>query len=175
MTHALRSALFAILSCAALATPAVHAADVMKPGLWEIKSSNQMQGRKMPAMPALSPEQQAQMKAMGIKMPAVSGSGMEITVRHCVTPEQAKTGVPPQPKDRGQCKQANATRNGNKVSWSIECSGEHAASGHGSVTFNSPESYSGESTMTVKESRMGPMTMNQQFIGKWLSASCDTK
>lgn len=175
MTPALRSALFASISFVAFASPAVHAADVMKPGLWEIKSSNRMEGRKMPAMPTLSHEQQAQMKAMGIKMPAMSGNGMEITVRHCVTPEQAKTGVPPQPKDRGQCKQANATRNGNKVSWSIECTGEHAASGHGTVTFNSPESYSGESTMTVKESRMGPMTMQQQFSGKWIAAACEGK
>jgi hypothetical protein len=174
MTPTLRSALFASLSVS-FSLSAAQAADVMKPGLWEIKSSNQMEGMKMPAMPALSPEQQAQMKAMGIKMPTMSGQGMEVTVRHCVTPEQAKTGVPPQPKDRGQCKQANATRSGNKVNWSIECTGEHAASGHGTVTFNSPESYSGESTMTVKESRMGPMTMQQQFSGKWLSVSCEGK
>ena len=171
MIHALRSALFASLSLALTA----HAADVMKPGLWEIKSSNQMEGRQMPAMPTLSPEQQAQMKAMGVKMPAINGQGMEVTVRHCVTPEQAKSGVPPQPRDRGQCRQIEASRSGNKVSWRIECTGEHAASGNGSVTFNSPESYTGSSTMTVKESRMGPMTMQQQFSGKWLSASCDAK
>lgn len=171
MTHALRSVLFASLSLA-LTT---HAADVMKPGLWEIRSSNQMDGMKMPAMPAIPPEQMAQMKAMGIKLPAMTGQGIEVTVRHCVTAEQAKSGVPPQPKDQGHCRQQSVSRSGNTVNWRIECSGEHAATGSGSVTFSGPGSYSGNSTVTVKDSRMGPMTMKQQFSGKWIAAACDAR
>lgn len=175
MTHALRSTLFASLSISFLLACSAQAADVMKPGLWEIHSSNQMDGMKMPAMPAIPPEQVAQMKAMGIKLPTMTGNGMEITVRHCVTPEQAKSGVPPQPRDQGHCRQQSVSRSGNTVNWRIECSGEHAATGNGSVTFSGPGSYTGNSTVTVKDSRMGPMTMKQQFSGKWLSASCDAR
>ena len=161
-----------LFSLALVASATASAAVTMKPGLWEITSNNQMAGLQMPALP---PEQMAQMKAMGIKLPAMGGQGMQVTVRHCVSKEQAEKGVPPQPKDDGQCQQKSVARSGNKVSWRVECTGQHAASGTGSVTLSSPESYSGESNITVKQGPTGPMTMKQQFSGKWLSASCEGK
>lgn len=155
-----------------VASGTASAAITMKPGLWEITSNNQMAGLQMPALP---PEQMAKMKAMGIQMPTMEGMGMQLKVRHCISKEQADKGVPPQPKDDGQCQQNSVVRSGNKVSWSVECTGQHAASGTGWVTLSSPESYRGESNITVRQGQTGPMTMKQQFSGKWLSASCEGK
>ncbi len=148
-------------------------AEIMKPGQWEITSENQMAGMAgMPAMPAVPPEQMAKMKEMGIKMPGMGGQGMSVTVRHCVTKEQAEKGVPPQPKNDQHCEQKSVKREGNKVSWSMECSGEHPVSGTGSVVFDSPEHYQGNSTIDMKDPKH-PMTMKQRYSGKWLSATCE--
>ena len=81
--------LFVLLAGASLATTA-HA---MKPGLWEI--TTQMSGGGMPAMPAMSDAQRKQMEAMGIKMPGAAGGPMLVTVKHCVTKEQAEKRQPP--------------------------------------------------------------------------------
>lgn len=150
------------------------AAVTMKPGLWEITSNNQMAGLQMPAIP---PEQMAKMKAMGIQMPTMDGLGMQMTVRHCISKEQAEKGVPPQPKDDGQCQQNSVVRSGNKVSWSVECTGRNAASGTGWVTLLFPVRKVTAANQTSRSSRgqTGPMTMKQQFSGKWLSASCEGK
>lgn len=153
-----------------MAGASASAAETMKPGLWEI--STRMEGTGMPAMPAMPSGQMAKMKEMGIQMPAMGGQGMTVTVRHCVTREQAEKGVPPQPKNDPQCTQKSVKREGNKVSWSMECSGEHAASGSGSVVFESPERYRGDSVIHMKDSGHGAMTMKQNYSGKWLSAAC---
>ena len=121
-------------------------AEIMKPGQWEITSENQMAG--------------------------MGGQGMSVTVRHCVTKEQAEKGVPPQPKNDQHCEQKSVKREGNKVSWSMECSGEHPVSGTGSVVFDSPEHYQGNSTIDMKDPKH-PMTMKQRYSGKWLSATCE--
>ena len=146
--------------------------ETMKPGQWEITSENQMEGAAMPAMPAISPEQLAKMQAMGIKMPAMGGKAMSFTVRHCVTKEQAEKGIPPQPKNDQRCEQKSVKREGNKISWTIECTGEHPVSGIGSIVFDSPEHYQGNSTINMKDPKH-PMTMKQSYSGKWLSATCD--
>lgn len=164
-----------LASCGALflltAGTSAFAVETMKPGLWEITS--QMDGAGMPAMPAMPPEHMARMKEMGIKMPGMGGQGMSITVRHCVTKEQAEKGVPPQPKNDRHCEQKSVKREGNKISWSMECTGEHPVSGTGSVVFESPERYQGESTINMKEAKRGAMAMKQSYRGKWLSASCE--
>lgn len=161
------SLLLAALSLSAMA--GAHA-ETMKPGLWEI--TTQMEGAGMPAMPAIPPEQMAKMKEMGIKMPNMGSQGMGVTVRHCVTKEQAEKGVPPQPKNDQHCEQKSVKREGNKVSWSMECTGERQVSGTGSIVFESPESYKGSSTINMKDPQRGAMTMKQSYSGKWLSASC---
>jgi hypothetical protein len=151
------------------------AAALMKPGLWEINTQNQMDGAAMPAMPNIPPEQMAKLKEMGIKMPAAMGGpgGMNFTIRHCVTKEEAESGVPPQSKDDNKCTPTSVKRDGNKVSWSVQCTGAHPASGSGSVVYESPESYKGNMSVSAKDAQYGAMTMKTSYSGKWLAAACE--
>lgn len=164
------SATFSLVAVLAASSDLATAAPVMKPGLWEINTQNQMEGMQMPAMPALPPEQMAKLKEMGIKMPAAGGNTMGFTVRHCVTKEEAEQGVPPQGKNEEKCTPTNVKRDGNKVSWSVECTGAHPASGSGSVVYESPESYKGNMTVNTKGAQA--MTMKSSYTGKWVSATC---
>ena len=160
-----------IVACTSLATGA-HA---MKPGLWEI--STQMSGGGMPAMPAMTDAQRKQMEAMGIKMPAAAGGGMGAVVKHCVTKEQAAKRQPPQSdEDRSQkCEQKDMKTSGNTVTWKIECTGERKMTGSGTITYRSDESYAGESTFNMQDAKRGPVTMKQNYTGKWLAATCPAK
>ena len=168
----------ALVGCCTLflvGTSPAHA-ETIKPGLWEITSENQMEGMRMPAMPKLSADQMAKMKSMGITMPAQGpNGGMTTTIRHCVTPEQAARDVPPTSKDDARCKQKNVKRSGNTLSWEMECTGDHPATGSGTVTWNGSDAYAGTTTITTKDPNRGPMTMNMRFSGKLLSASCAQK
>jgi hypothetical protein len=99
-----------VLFAAVGLTSAAHA---MKPGLWEI--TTQMSGAGMPAMPAMSDAQRKQMEAMGIKMPGAAGGPMSVTVKHCVTKEQAEKRQPPQTDEdrRQRCEQKDVKTSGN--------------------------------------------------------------
>lgn len=150
-------------------TGATHA---MKPGLWEITS--QMSGGGIAAMPAVPEAQRKQMEAMGIKMPSTAGGPMTVAVKQCVTKEMAEKRVPPQSEQdrRQRCEQKDVKVSGDTVTWKIECSGEQKMSGTGSITHQGEESYQGESTFTMADGKRGPMTMKQNFSGKWLAAAC---
>jgi len=156
----------------AAGTSLAASAYAMKPGLWEITS--QMSGGGMPAMPAMSDAQRKKMESMGIKMPGGPGGGMGVTVKHCVTKEQAESRRPPQSdEDRRQhCEQKDVKVSGNTVTWKIECTGERKMTGSGSITHQGEESYQGESTFTMQDPKRGPMTMQQSYSGKWLAAAC---
>ena len=147
-------------------------AHAMKPGLWEI--TTQMSGGGMPAMPAMSDSQRKQMEAMGVKMPGGPGGGMTMAVKHCVTKEQAEKRQPPQTdEDRKQkCEQKDVKVSGNTVTWKIVCTGEQKMTGTGSMTYQGEEAYKGESTFNMEGGKRGPMTMKQNYSGKWLAAAC---
>lgn len=155
-----------------LAAGSVHAQSAMKPGLWEITS--QMSGGGMPAAPAIPEAQRKQMEAMGIKMPGAGGGPMTVTMKTCVTKEQAEKRLPPQSDEdkRNRCEQKDVKTSGNTISWKMECSGERKVTGSGSMTLLSPESYKGESTITTTGPQGAPMTMKQAYSGKWLGAAC---
>lgn len=151
------------------------AAHAMKPGLWEI--TTQMSGSGMPAMPAvpkMTDGQRKQMEAMGIKMPGAAGGGMGVTMKHCVTKEQAEKRQPPQTdEDRKQkCEQKDVKVSGNTTTWKIECTGERKMTGTGSITHQGEESYQGESTFNMQDPNRGPITMKQNYSGKWLGSAC---
>lgn len=148
-------------------------ADGMKPGLWEVTSKTKMGGGSKPAMPAMTPDQLAQMKSMGIKMPNMAEDQAH-TLRHCVTKEQAEKSVPPSQKDSNgmHCEQQDVKKQGNKVSWKVQCTGKQTVTGSGSMNYESPERYNGTSTMTSVDPQHGSMTISNSFSGKWLSAAC---
>jgi hypothetical protein len=146
------------------------AADMrLKPGLWEV---TMQMGHESAAqqMPKLSPQQQAQMDKMGIKMQ--SGGG--VTVQTCLTKEQVERDEPPKPRDdaRQKCERTESKRSGNTVNWKMVCTGEHPMTGTGSMTVQSPEAYSSTMQMVSQDPKHGPITMNNSMQGRWLSAEC---
>ena len=146
-------------------------ADSMKPGLWEF--TTQMSGAGMPTMPAIPEAQRKQMEAMGIKMPQMSGGGMGITTKVCISAEQAKKGVPPNSdKDGEKCEQTDVKTNGKTTSWKMICTGKRKVTGSGTVTYDSNEKFSGETTMNIEDGPHGPMNMNNKYSGKFLTADC---
>lgn len=162
---------FSACVAACLAPLCTAHAEGMKPGMWEF--STQMSGAGMPAMPTITDAQRKQMEAMGIKMPQMSGGGMGITTKICITPEQAKQGVPPSVgKDQEKCEQTDIKTSGKTTSWKMVCSGKHKMTGSGSVTYDSAEHFSGETTMNMEDSPHGPMTMNNKFSGTFITAEC---
>lgn len=164
---------FVLLAVLASAGAHTAVAQVMKPGLWEITTSTDMGGAR-PAMPAIPPEQLAEMQKRGIKMPPMAG-GQPMTVRHCVTREEAERGEPPQPRDnpRVKCERSDLRRDGNTVKWKMRCTGERDALGEGSITYSGPQAYSGTSSITVMDATHGNMTMNHKYSGKWLGPDCN--
>ena len=167
----MKHSLALLVSCVtALCATAAHA-DAMKPGQWEF--TTQMSGDGMPAMPKISDAQRKQMEAMGIKMPQMSGGGMGVTTRICISPEQAKKGVPPSTeKDGEKCEQTDVKTSGKTTSWKMVCTGKQKVTGSGTVTYDSNEHFSGETTMNMENGPHGPMTMNNKYDAKFLSADC---
>lgn len=156
---------------AALVVPVAHAADALKPGLWQVTSRTEMPGMAMPQMPDIPPEDLARMKQMGIQMPEMGG-GQEVTVKHCLTKEDAQRGMPAQGKDADRCEVTDFRRQGSTASWKMACKGNPPASGRGSVTYGGSESYSGAATIDTVGPDGRTMTIKNAFRGKWLSANC---
>ncbi len=159
-----------ITTLLSLASP-LACADGMKPGMWEF--TTQMSGSGMPAMPAISAAERKQMEAMGIKMPTMSGGGMGITTKVCISAEQARKGVPPTTENNGEkCEQTDVKTSGKTTSWKMTCTGKHKMTGSGTVTYDNDEHFSGETTMNMQEGPKGPTTMNNKYSGKFLAADC---
>jgi hypothetical protein len=145
-------------------------ADNMKPGLWEFNT--QMSGSGLPAMPNISDAQRKQIESMGVKLPQ-AGNALGFSNKVCITPEQAKKGIPPNmEKDGEKCEQSDIKSSGKTTSWKTVCTGKHKVSGSGTVTYDSPEHFSGEMALTMGDSPQGGMPMNNKFSGTFLSADC---
>ena len=96
-------------------------AEMMRPGLWEITTTMEMQG-------------------MSFQMPSQ-------TTRHCYTAQEVKED--PVPKD-ANCKITDLKTSGNKTSWKMECKGEMAGTGEGEVTHLGDSAYEGKSTIKTQ-------------------------
>ena len=129
---------------------------------------------------AMPPEKRKQMEAMmasrGITMPGATGgvgaggrSARDITVKVCVTPEQAARDEMPQ-RD-GRCQQTGRERSGNTVRFKIVCTGERPVTGEGEFTLDSDKAHHGHLFMnTVVRGKTERMEMEQS--ARWLSADC---
>lgn len=148
----------------------------LKPGLWELNIQSLNNGA-MPEMPKLTPQQQAQMEKMGIKLPGGGAGGVGMTVRTCLTKEQVERNEPPKPRDddRQKCQQTEMKRSGNTVNWKMVCTGEHPMTGSGSMTMESAESYSSTVDMVSQDPRYGATAVSSKMKGKWLGPDCAKK
>ena len=74
---------------------------------------------------------------------------------------------PPPPPPGQTCTMSNVQRSGDTVSWDTQCTGEMEMTGHGEITYDSPDSYSGEIKFTAEG-----MTMTTRLSGKKIG-ECD--
>jgi hypothetical protein len=100
---------------------------------------------------------QMAMEGMPMAMPAN-------TLKLCTAREWTR---PPPPPPGQTCTQSNFQRSGNKVSWDQTCTGQMETTGHGEITFDSADSYTG----SIKTTAEG-MTMTIRLSGKKLG-TCD--
>lgn len=114
------------------------AAPTMKPGLWEITTS--MEGAGMPA-----------------SMPPTK-------IKHCYRAEDLKDLRNTVPEKNSNCKVSNWKESGNTVTWNMACTGEHAMTGSGRITY-SGDSYAGTNKMTMSHGGQ-KMTMSQKYNAK---------
>jgi Protein of unknown function (DUF3617) len=73
------------------------------------------------------------------------------TQTNCVTAEQikdpGKSLMPPDSPEE-KCKRTKYDWTGDRLSWSLQCSGQMAISGNGEIDFDTPEHYRGKITST---------------------------
>jgi hypothetical protein len=160
----------ALLACCC-ATPLAVAADKLdvKPGLWEITSSNHITG--IPPMPKewvdkVTPEQRAAMET-AFKKESEKGPQVD-TERECITKEEAER--PFEVGDK-ECKQTvvRTTRTTQEVR--LSCNGETKGTGVLRVTTPTPETMTGSLDLQVGDGK-DAMRVKSEIKGRWLGPDC---
>lgn len=124
---------------------AVEAAPHLKPGKWQITTRIEIPG-------------------MPVAMPAR-------TITKCFTGSDPKQGVAAatQHSSRdGSCRADHVKIKGNKVTWQLQCSGAHAATGHGEISYLG-DHYTGQTVMDVNEHGHA-MVVTNHTLGKYIGA-----
>ena len=112
-------------------------AETVKDGEWEI--TTQM---TIPGMPVAIPP---------------------VTVRQCITEKER---VPKPQSQNGKCETSAVKSEGNKVTWTVKCTGQRPMEGSGEVTY-SGDTMQGKSTFQMKNPRNGQdITATQNIQGK---------
>ncbi|MGH8115472.1 MAG: DUF3617 domain-containing protein [Rhodanobacteraceae bacterium] len=160
-----------ILSAAivAIATlPCIALAAHRAPGLWD--GTTQMHfvqgGIQIP------PAVQAQMKAHGMKLPAI---GAPHTFKKCLTPGEAAKDEHPDFSQDKSCKTQSAQWSGDRFHAEFTCNGNEGAQ-HGTVDGSIGDggrSYAGTIRMEGDNPHLGGhFVMEGQSSGKWLGPTC---
>ncbi|UXH76406.1 DUF3617 domain-containing protein [Roseateles amylovorans] len=164
----------ALLLTACLAVPAV--AQTIKPGLWEIKQQPQLDATRQAQleqaqkqMAALPPEQRKMVEQMmasrGVSMDL--GSGGAITIKSCVSKEQAEKAMLPQ--TQGKCDH-DIKRNGNVMTGHFRCA-DPTSEGNTELVFQGDDRYT---TKTEVRTERGGKTETLRSTGeaRWLGSDC---
>jgi hypothetical protein len=85
-------------------------------------------------------------------------------VKFCAAADSSN---PPPPPPGQSCTVSNMQRSGNKVTWDTQCTGEMEMTGHGEITYDSADSYTGEINFTAEG-----MTITTRLSGKKIG-ECD--
>lgn len=169
-----------IACCAAFAATAVQAQN-MKPGLWEIKQKPQLDpqhqaqmAQMQKQMAAMPPEQRKMMEQMmsqrGIQMDMSGSGGGAITIKTCVSKEQAERNTPPV-TDKGKCTY-DTQRSGNMIRTKFSCK-EPVSEGEAEVTLKGSDGYTNK--VTVRHQRNGRVeTTIIDGEARWLGSDCGT-
>ena len=142
----------------------------MKPGQWEITSKMDL-GKNMPKIPQLTPEQMAQMRQLGIELPAITPDG-GISMKTCVSQKDVENGYPPMDERvQRDCKIQDLKREGKRTTLKVVCNGEMNGTGDMEFTEHSPVHYTSKFRLLgTAHGRSGDM--NSTAEGRWLGASC---
>ena len=162
MNTRIRPLLFSLF----LLTLQVHAADQMKPGLWEMS----MQSDAMKNMPKIPPEQLEKMKQMGIQIPSMQNGAMVHKV--CISKEMAEQNTPFfSEKERQSCQSKNVIKSGSNYSLDLVCDSPQMK-GVGTVKGNM-HGDSMASTFDFKGTAHGQtISHHMETTGKWVAADC---
>ncbi len=167
--------LTAALLLAGLAAGAAHA-QTMKPGLWEFKQTPQLDparqaqmAQAQKAMESMPAEQRQMMeKMMASRGVNVSMAGGAITIKTCVTKEQAERNMAPV-NHQGNCTQ-DIKRSGNTIQTHFVCT-DPASEGDATVTLRGNEGFTND--VTVRHQRQGKTEVTKvSGEGRWLGADC---
>lgn len=83
-------------------------------------------------------------------------------VKFCAAADSSQ----PPPSPPGQnCTVSNMQREGNKVSWDTQCTGEMDMTGHGEITYEGTDAYAGEINMSAEGVNM-KITLSGKKIGE---------
>ena len=154
---------------------AAHA-QTMKPGLWEFKQTPQLDpGRKaqmeqaQKAMEGMPPERRAMIEQMMAKNGvSVNMAGGVITVKTCITKEQAERNFAPV-STQGNCTQ-ESKRSGSVIQTHFVCT-DPASEGDATITLRGNEGFTND--VTVRTQRQGQTeTTKVSGEGRWLGADC---
>ena len=156
------------------ASLAAQAADSIRPGLWEFRSTRlslagmpdmssqmsqlQQQLKNLPADARRMIEQQ--MTQRGVSL------GQDGTVRSCITPEQARQDNIFSGKVEGNCTLTDVVKTGDTVTGTLRCTGPDAT-GNFKARIASPEHFT---TRVSMRSSRGDLDVETE--GRWLAAQC---
>jgi len=144
----------------------------MKAGLWEIKQHPKLDPKRQAQLDAaqkqlasLPPEQRQMMQQMmaqrGVQLDMAGGT---ITIKACVSEEQAKRGAAPV-ADKGNCKQ-DIQRSGNVIRSHFSCT-DPASEGDSIITLSGSNSYTTQTHIVH-----GSETIEATGDAHWLGADC---
>ena len=168
----MRRVVSALILCAALPCFAQN----MKAGLWEIQQKPELapeQQAKMEAaqkqMANMPPEQRAMIEKMmashGVQM---SMSGGNITIKSCVSEEQAKRNTPPVTDGKSKCTH-DVQRSGNVIHTHFVCP-ESGTEGDSDVTLVG-DGFTSKTRITHQRNGK-PEIINVTGSARWLGANC---
>ncbi len=156
-----------VVATASLLGTAADAARWGRPGLWAMSTTMQM---AMGGMPAITAAQMAQMKKMGMKVPAMGGQSIDSKM--CVTPQDAENfGAHRYTANDAGCNQASVVRKANHIIATVVCDGRMKGRGTADVTLTDDAHYS--SIFSFKGVSHGrPVDMKVSTAAHWLGADC---
>jgi hypothetical protein len=164
-----------VLALSSLAlSAAAAAADNIRPGLWEFRSTRlsvgglpdmsaqmamlQQQLKNLPADTRRLLEQQMAQRGVSI--------GQDGTARTCITPEQARQDNVFSGKVEGNCTLSEVVRVGNTIAGKLKCTAPDA-NGSFQARIDSPEQFT---TRVSMRSSRGDLDV--ETAGRWLAAQC---
>lgn len=151
-------------------------AQTMKPGLWEFKQTPQLDparqaqmAQAQKAMENMPPERRQMIESMmaqkGVSMNMAGGT---ITIKTCVTKEQAERNMAPV-NHHGNCTQ-DIKRSGITIQTHFVCT-DPASEGDAMITLRGNEGFTND--VTIRRERQGKTeTTKVSGEGRWLGADC---